>query len=166
MQFKGTLGQSLIGVADGARDLFTQFGLRPYVVRMIRTRWTGDPRGDGNEYVEHIRDLLPTPKLVDMSSLSEVVLAIGTDETGSVMLTEISGRYTEDELRGLDPDGTPVESNSQVYFEIEFPKPSGGLSEHRRFTLAGAPSYMADKFQWQIRLERQRPARDRQGYPR
>jgi hypothetical protein len=153
-------------VADSLRDLRVQFGLRPYLVRIIRTKWTDDERGDGGEFVLNEFPILPTPRVSDLTALTEVVNPVGLDEIGSILLTEVSGRYTEDQLRGLDIDGSPVPDDEQVYFEIEFPRPDSRPGERRRFFLRSAPNYLPDQFQWQIRLEQAHEGRSRTGEPR
>jgi hypothetical protein len=145
------------------RDLRVRFGLRPYIVRIIRTQWTTGERGEGAEYVSHVLDLLPTPLVADLSALTEIVQPIGLDEIGSVVLSEISGRYTEDQLRGLDIDGTPVGEDEQIFYEIEFPRPDGRAGERRRFFLRSAPAYQPERFQWTLRLEQAREGRSRAG---
>ena len=163
-----TLAFNLIGVADGLRDLYTQFGLRPYRVALVRTRWSGGRRGIGVEIVISSTNLLPTPKMTDMAALTEINSAIGLDETGEVVLTEVSGAFTEDQLRGHPfGNGEPVFPDEQFYYEIEFPPACAGKDgERRRFTVKGAPMYFADRFQWNIRLEKQRQDRSRYGDPR
>lgn len=161
--FAKTLAAQLITVADQLRDLRVSFGLRPYNVRIIRTRWTGSTRGVGDEFVTFEMVLLPTPNVRDLSTLSEIVQPIGLDEVGAVLLNEISGRYSEQALRGLDSTGTPLGNNENIFYEIEFPRLDGGPSEKRRFFLRSAPMYRADKFDWQVRLEKSHENRTPQG---
>lgn len=163
---KDALARCLIPVADSIRDLRTQFGLRPYVVRIVRTKWTFDERGGGVEFVLNEFVLLPTPKVSDLSGLMEIASSVGLDETGGVFLSEVSGRITEDQLRGLDTDGSPVPEDEQVYYEIEFQSPSNRPNARRRFALRSAPTYLAGKFQWQFRLEKANEDRSRSGEPR
>lgn len=160
---RDSLARRLVCVADELRDLYTSFGLRPYVVRIIRTRWTGGARGLGEEYVTHQREILPTPRISDLSSLTQVLHPIGLDEHGSIQLSEVSGRYTEDELRGLDSDGTPPAEDEQTYYEVEFPRVDSQPGERRRFFLRSAPMYQSDRFQWTLTLERAHEGRDRAG---
>lgn len=160
---RNTLARKLISVADRLRDLQTRFGLRPYIVRIIRTKWTGGIRGVGEEIITHQRDILPTPKVSDMASLAQIVQPIGLDEVGSLQLAEISGRYTEDELRGLDHEGVGPEPDEQVFYEIEYPNQNGGPSERRRFFARSAPMYNAGRVEWVVTLERAHEGRDRTG---
>jgi hypothetical protein len=158
----------MVSVADSLRDLYSTFGLRPYVVSIVKTRWSGGTRGKGVEFLEgNPVTLLPTPLVTDMSALNEVNTPVGADEFGEILLQQVSGAYTEDFLRGNDRDGNPVGADEQFYYEIEFPPACEGREgERRRFTLKGAPSYQSDAFQWRVRLERQRQDRARNGEPR
>lgn len=155
-----SLGQKLIGVADNIRDLRVRFGLRPYRVRILRTRWAGAAkRGVGPQIVSWEMEILPVPKISDLTGLTEIINPVGADEVGSIMLTEISGRYTEDVLRGFDQNGAQPEPNEQVFYEVEF----STTGERRRFYFRSAPTYLPSKFQWQIRLERSHEERTRDG---
>lgn len=160
---RDSLAQCLIPVVDAVRDISTQLGFRAYIIRVIRTRWSGLVRGQGLELIDHTLTILPVPKMSDLSSLAEIVTQIGLDETGSVVLTEVSGAYGEDVLLGRDGSGNPPEPEAQVFYEIEFIRPDGQPGERRRFFPSGAPSYDPAKFQWTVRLERAREGRDRMG---
>lgn len=176
-QLAASLGQDLIEVADSIRDIASEFGLRPYKVSLVKTRWGGKQaapprRGWGAETVLSVTPLLPTPLLTDMSGVAEIVTPIGLDEFGEILLTEISGTFREEDLRGLalgsDGKVQSIDPDTQFYYEIEFPRPGFAEvdGERRRFTIKGAPMYFSDKFQWQVRLERQRVDRQRNGDPR
>jgi len=157
----------LISVADGIRNLYASFGLRPYVVRIIKTRWSGGRRGVGAETVISETPILPVPLASDISSLAEVNTAVGVDEFGEIVVSQISGAYTEDFLRGQDSQGRPVAVDEQFYWEIEFPPScAGGDGDRRRFVVKGAPYYKADAFHWSVRLEKARMDRARNGETR
>lgn len=167
MDLGSTLAQKLIPIADNVRNLFTRFGMRPYKVRIVRVRWSGGKRGRGAPHVARSIDLLPTPLVEDLSALTEVLEPIGVDETGVVTVSEISGRFTDDQLRYLSDDGAPPGPDEEVFYEIEYPQPDGaGGDVVRRFTLRGAPDYKAGRFQWSVRLEKANEDRSRQGDPR
>ena len=161
LQLSKTLAQKFIPLVDRLRDLKTKFGLAPYVVRIIRVRWSGDHRGVGTPSVEKEMDLLPTPKVMDLGTMTEIVQPIGLDETGTILVTEISGRFTDDQLRFID--GQEREKNEEVFYEIEYPQPGGKPTIRRRFYVRGTPFYHAGRLQWQVRLERAHQDRDDQG---
>ncbi len=161
-----TLARQLIPVADQLRDLYTVFGLRPYLVRLVKTKWSLGRRNQGVEQVVFSRDILPTPLVSDLSGVAQVSSPIGLDEIGDVVVSQISGRFTEDQLRGSDDLGNPPDKDEDLYYEIEFPTPGDGQGERRRFTINSAPMYFSDKFAWTLHLERQRMDRTRGGTPR
>lgn len=164
MELSKTLGQRLIPVADRIRDLHTQFGLRPYKLRIVRVRWATGERGRGLPVVEKEIDILPTPLVQDMSTMMEIVQPVGLDEVGTIIVSEISGRFTDDDLRFADSDGTPLGPDEEVFYEIEFPRTPDGLpGDKRRFFMRSAPMYFAARFQWQLRLEKTHPDRLRNG---
>ena len=165
-RFGSSLAQRLIPTVDGIRDLATSLGMRPYRVSIVRTRWSGGKRGSGVEQVVCETLIEPTPKVTDMSGVAEMLSPVGIDELGSIVVTQISGRYTEEFLRGIGDDGKQPASDEQVYYEVVFFKPGDGDGERRRFTIKSAPSYRPGGVQWSVNLERTREARDRSGAPR
>ena len=164
-QLANTLGQLLVTPVDRIRDLATQLGMRPYNCAIIRTQWSGGARGHGVENVISTLYLEPTPKLVTMESLEEILNPVGLDENGQVQLIRVSGAYSEDHLRGLDSDGHGPEADQQWYYEIEFPRTDGKPSARRRFNLRGAPDYRAGKVGWTVKLEKAVENRQRNGDP-
>ena len=161
-----SLGRDLIDVVDCARDIASELGVRPYVVRIVRTRWSGGARGAGVEEVMSALDLLPTPKVSDLSGLAEVLQPVGLDEVGGVQVEEISGRFSEEELRFLSADGAAPEPQESVWWEIEFIRHDGKPGQRRRFALSGAPEYLPTRVQWRVRLTKAHEDRGRDGVPR
>lgn len=158
-----TLASKLAPVADKLRDLNTRFGRRNYNVTIFRTRWTGRTRGQGEERIIYQQDILPTPLLADLGSLSELATLHGLDETGTIQLSEVSHRFTEDMLMGIDPEGFEPLDTDNVFYEIEFPRPDGRPGPKRRFELRSAPTYRPDQFQWFLSLEKIEANRFRDG---
>lgn len=154
-----SLAVKLIPTADKLRDLYTTFGLRRYTVTLIRTRWTGPVRGDGTEYAETSVVLLPTPLITDLQGVTEVVNPAGLDEVGTILLSEISASFTEEQLRGWDNQDNPLEDNQDFFYEVEFVLADGSQTVRRRFYPRGVPLMQPGRFQWQVRLERTRDDR-------
>jgi len=162
-----TLGRKLIDTVDRVRDIAVRFGLRPYEVHIIRTRWTGGERGVGMEVVIWDEAVLPTPLITSLDGVQRIVNIVGLDEIGTVSLQQVSGRYAEGFLSGTDSEGNPQDSDTQFYYEIQFPTP-GTISDgapRRRFFPASAPSYDASRFQWSISLQRSHVDRLNDGSP-
>lgn len=162
-QLKNTLARRFVPLADSLRDLLTKFGLRTYKVSIIRVRWSGGARGVGVAEVIDQTVLLPTPKISDMSALTAILQPVGMDEVGGIELSEVSGRYTEEQLRGLGEDGAPIDDDVEVFYEVEFPRVDGGPSIKRRFINRSAPTYNAGGLQWSLRLEKAHEDRSREG---
>lgn len=163
---RNTLVKKLGPTADKLRDLVSQAGLRPYRFRIIRERWSGGKRNQGVPEVTSTFEVTPTPKIADFNSLTEDLTPVGLDEVGEVQVSQISPRFTEDQLRGYGENGEPPSPDEEVFYEIEF-LPTGSRQEsiRRRFTLRGAPMNFPGRFEWVLRLARSRPDRRRDGSP-
>ena len=162
-----TLAQRLIPCVDHIRDLYTKFGVRPYIIRQVWTRWSQGERGEGVEDVVRTVMILPTPRIDALTALDKQSTVIGDEEFGELMVSEISGRYTEDELCGRGPQGESIADDLNFYYEIEFPDQHNehGPATRRRFSVSGVPSYSADTFQWKMLLMRAGENRLRNGTP-
>ena len=165
-QYQQTLVAEFVPLADELRDMLTSFGMRPYTVHLVRIHWSGRERYEGTATVIADDPILPTPKLTSLDALAEVLHVIGLDEHGSVQVSQISGSYTEDDLRGQGAGGEPVAATDEFFYEIMFPRPDGLPGERRRFSLSGTPIYDAGRLQWTVRLEKADQDRTRDGSPR
>lgn len=97
--------ESLLPVIDGARQVATDLGARPYrVFRRVRT-WSGSSVGDGVP-ADLDTELLPRPRVREQQGLDGVwgqgVTAGGTVVRGRLRLDLISGSYTLAFLYPLD----------------------------------------------------------------
>lgn len=156
---------SLQKTVDKIRDIHTQLGRRLYIVRQVKTRWSGGARGVGIETVIDEMEILPTPMVTDLSTLTQVLTPVGLNEAGSVQVTEVSRRYSEERLLGLDADGDEPAPDEHVYWEIEYPREDGRPPLKRRFTLSSAPS-IGSGFQWRFTLSKTDEDRGRDGSPK
>lgn len=152
-QAKAALVRRFIPLADRLRDLLTRFGLRSYRVALVYVQWSGGERGVGVPSVVREVPLLPTPKVSTLASISEIVQPVGLDEVGSIELSQVSGRFTEEELRGLGQDGSELPPDMEFFYEVEF-FPQEGQAQKRRFFPRSPPAYMAGRLQWVVRLEK------------
>ena len=165
-RMRRSLGQRLVPVADRLRGLLTEFGLRPYEVAIVRTRWSGGRRGVGEEIVVEDALLRPTPKVADLDGIAVQVTPAGLSDVGEVQLSQISGTMTEEQLRGIHADGSPIDADEDFFFEVRFPRLDGRPGERRRFFPASAPYYDASALQWRVHLRHQHANRQRGGDPR
>lgn len=91
-------------IVDGIRQLLTDFGLRQYRVFVITLAWSGSKYGIGTSYIKYVREILPTPKVSDLSFIQRQASTGGIHEEGKIIVSEISiNDWTEDELLGTDP---------------------------------------------------------------
>lgn len=167
MDLSRTLGRRLINTVDRLRDIPVRFGLRPYEVHIVRTRWTGGERGVGMEVVISDEAVLPTPLITSLDGVQRIVNIVGLDEIGTVRLEQVSGRYAEGFLSGTDENGNPQDPDTQFYYEVQFPTP-GTISDgapRRRFFPSSAPTYDASRFQWSVTLTRSHVDRLSDGTP-
>lgn len=153
-EFRRTLASKLQRPVDKIRDLNTKFGLRNYNVTIYRTRWSGAVRGQGEESIIFQQDILPTPLVADLGSLTELITPHGLEESGTIQISEVSGRFTEDFIMGIDPEGFEPLDTDNVFYEVEFPRRDGRPSTKRRFELRGAPTFRPEQFQWFLTLEK------------
>lgn len=144
---------ALDGCLDDLRQINTDLGMRPYRVFLVRTRWSGESRGEGVETVISEEELSPTPKVEPVSSVNRQLLDIGIDEQGSLNVSEISPRYTEFQLLGLTPNGESIPPNETFSWEVTLMR-GDGPHKRRRFLVQGVPSYQAEELQWTVRLNR------------
>lgn len=157
--WRGSLAGRLARIEDRAREREAQLGLRPYTVSVIRVRWTGGRRGDGVQEIVSVVDILPVPKVTDLSSLQLVSSPAMVREQGTLYVSQISGAYTEDQLAGRDPAGRNLPPGDEVFWEVLFLR-SG---ERRRFTVTSAIGYDAERAQYTLTLTRAHEGRARDG---
>lgn len=155
--------ESLGGIVDAARQIATDLGARPYRIFSVVCEWSGGDVGRGVPRIVSEIELLPTPKLNETSGIQGSPRSGGLAERGSVRLTEISPRYTEDQVRGLFHCDAP-RRGQEVWIEARVDARDGS-TERRRFTVSGVPYRDADRFQWVAVLLRQDQDRTRAGEP-
>lgn len=165
--FADTLIGSLeADLVDDLRNLHADLGNRPYRVFLIWTRWTGSRRGEGIEEVVREQELLPVP-LIAVDGVALQLQNIGMDEIGTAQASELSPRFTEFELRGLDEAGKALPPNETFYWEVRLVRRSKE-SSRMRFRITGKPSYSTTEggtLEWKVRLTRASPDRDGDGMP-
>ena len=142
------------------RQLKTDLGLRPYRVVSVLLSWSGRKVGVGIPSVVREVERLPTP-LVDLSPVRTSNRSAGKVEEGSAYLREVSPRYTEAELQGVLFQGE-LQPGQEGFLEVRHDS-RDGVTERRRFGVEGVPYRAAGKFQWVVKLKRQRPDRKTDG---
>lgn len=179
-----TLAHRLTPTADRLRQLNTRFGLRSKRVWLVWTRWTGEVRGEGEEQLLARVELLPTPRISDLGSLTRRPYLAGVFREGTVRVDQISaGAYTYDVLRGLSipgPNsmapradqgaavrglGAERTTDPRVDFWYEVVEDGRGedLPLRLRFRVLGGPSRAEGSLYWALTLELADEASNRTG---
>lgn len=108
------LAQRLAPRADKIRQKLTDFGLRPYDVFLVWTRWDGEERGEGYERELRRVRIVPNPKVEDLTSISLSPYAAGILPVGSIRLSEISISLTADDLAGRTIPGASYPGHCSI----------------------------------------------------
>ncbi len=183
-----TLVARLAPTADKIRQLATKLGARPLRVFLVWTVAGGSERGGGEEETLAEIEILPTPFVADLSSLTLNPFAAGKYPVGSVRVSEVSmARFTLDVLRGdrlaLPVGATrgrgpirtaPLETfRSNVsgelleaervsfFYEIVEDGRGDNPPARRRFRLFSEPHPNAESVEWILFLERTHEDRSR-----
>lgn len=162
-QVGGDLMAGLQGVVDCVRDIPTAIGARRYEVALVFTRWSEGARGYGVEQLVHRHVVLPTPLVEGVEQVIANVQGVGQIESGGIVVREVSGRFSEDVLRGMRyPAGAPVEGDEDFFWEITYYR-DGQPSDRRRFVNSGAPRFDGESLEWIVTLTRAQEDRARDG---
>lgn len=158
----GELGCQWVELEDAMRDIDAALGFRPYSVHIVHMRWTGDTVGLGAEQVVGQFEILPVPSVGDLGGLVRQLTPAQIEEVGTVLLSGVSGAYSEDQVTLRPAGGGGLPRNEAAFYEIRF---RGGA--RRRFTVANAPGFNSDRMEWAITLRLFQGQRDRAtGAPR
>lgn len=155
------------GVVDRVRQIATNLGARPHRAFLIWTRWTGAEVGEGREEEIARTEILPTPVVTDLSSVTWRPFSAGKLPVGSISVSEISaGQWSIDQLRGwMKPDGTRLDEKRESFFyEVtEDGRTEGRAPGRMRYRLLSEPFLRADNVEWRLLLERASEDMDRSG---
>lgn len=157
----GTLVEQMGSIVDDARQIETDIGTRPYRMWSVVYEWSGGEIGRGEPQVIFEQEFLPTPRIT-MQTVNENIQSAGYVERGTITVTEISPRYTEDQINWLFRQGAPLSPGQQAFIEISMDG-RDGRSDRRRFTVSGVPVRDAENFEWRATLVKQELNRDRFG---
>lgn len=164
-----SLMESIAPAIDSIRQIAVDLGLRPYRVFLMHVAWPNGRRGVGIPSVVSEREILPTPKVLDMSSTTQVLRAAGLAEEGNVTIEKISTRYSEDDLMGLTPDLRAADdppqgaSDREFFWEIREARATTPAPQPRRYVPSAAPHRNAGASEWRITLTKQDQNRTRAG---
>lgn len=155
-----SLVESFGSVVDEMRQIATDLGVRPYRLFSVVIQWSGGERGRGKPTVVSETEFLPTP-VVYLGSTGREATTGGGILRGEARVTELSPRYTEEDLNALF-HVNPLGKNQEGFLEVVLDERMG-KAIRRRFVRKGTPQYEADKFQWVCKLLAQDQPRQRDG---
>lgn len=160
-----SLVEELGAIVDEARQMKTDFGLRPYEVWSVVVRWSGGERHRGEPTVRWEQQLLPTPLVEGFARLGRELREGGAVERGTVRMVEVSPRYTEDDIDLLFPRRS-LGSSEEHFIEVRVDGRDGAQVKRRRFVVSAVPERRPDRFDWEVQLTKQDEDRTRRGAPR
>lgn len=155
------------GVVDRVRQIATNLGARPHRVFLVWTTWSGAERGEGREEELARIEILPTPRVADLTTVTWGPFSSGKLPIGSMGITEISaGQFNAELLRGWrKPDGSPLDERREDFFYevLEDGRTEGRAPGRGRYRLLGEPFLNAENVEWKIVLERASEDRAKSG---
>ena len=166
-EVKSSLMNRLVPTIDKIRQLPVNLGLRPYRVFMVHILWSGERIGEGQPQETSRREILPTPRIRDMSATTEVLSAFGRTEEGGIVVDRISAKFSEDDLMGVTPDlidpamPRTGKRNGDFFWEVQENRPGTPNPIPRRYVPSGTPTLMRGGVHWRIPLNKQMVNRSR-----
>jgi hypothetical protein len=152
-----TLGESLGTTIDQIRQIATDLGLRPYRVWLVHWEWPKS-KGVGQPREIYRQEILPTPKVADMSGVPFNLAAVGLTEMGGIHVSKISQRYSEDDLIGRTPDMRDPRhprtnrANVEFFWEVREARLTEPPPKPRRFVPSGVPMLYRAGMEWRLSL--------------
>jgi hypothetical protein len=163
-----TLANRLGPLGDRLRQIATNLGVRPYRVFLTWTVWQGGgpvERGEGTEKLLQRIEILPTPRVQSLDSLSFSLAHAGVIPIGSFRVDRITERLTEDVLLGKafpwnplpfgeSPQEKHIPEPYEFFWEVWEDGRGDDPPKHSRFRPMNRPMRRAGKLDWTIMLER------------
>lgn len=153
-----SLVESMAASVDAARQLVVDTGLRYYQVYSVVVKWSGGERGRGTASVLRETPFLPVPKVEGLGAVERSLRPAGAVWRGDARLTQISARYTADDIAALFPRA--LSDDEEHFIEVRGDGRDGNPPRHR-FALASLPERGA--FGWSVRLIKADEDRSRRG---
>jgi len=148
-------------VADEMRQLLTDSGMRPYRVFAVVVEHSGGEEGRGNARVVSEVELLPTP-LVSQRGVRTKLGPGGKSDRGFATISEVSTRYTEEQLQ-RSFHVKPITEGVEAFYEVRLDARDGKNAARRRYALRDVPELDQENFQWVLRVSPQDQKRSPSG---
>ena len=159
-QAKATLANRLGRIADRVRQFSTSFGLRSYRIFLVWSTFTGEERGEGTEHEIQRIEILPTPRVAELTSLQAASYGAGVLGTGSLRADLISVKLAESTLNGTFIPGRGQDTGSfpngiDFWWELRSDGRGLDIPVPIRFRLAASPVLLPGQVGWAVVLEKQ-----------
>ncbi len=170
LEARRTLAHRLGPRVDRIRQIATKLGIRSYRVYLTWEKWTGKERGEGVMQLVRRIEILPTPKVEDLASVSFSLFAIGTFPVGTLRVSRIStAAFTYDMLTGHfvpEPHEEKIPEPYTFFYEVVEDGRGDDPAVRQRFRILGSPWRHAGGVEFRILLERVSEDLGRDGLPR
>jgi hypothetical protein len=167
-QAKRSFLQRFAPALDRVRQVATNLGLRSHRVFLVWTLWDGQQRGEGDESEVARMELLPTPKVEGFDALQLQSFSAGVLPVGTIRVSLVSVRYTEDQLRGriIPPDVPysapcvpsvfmdPLPANLSFFYEVVEDGRGDALPVRQKYRLSDQVWRREGKVSYSFLLER------------
>jgi len=164
IEAKKTIAHRLSPKIDRLRQFATKFGLRPYRVFLVWTKFSASERGEGYETEVRRKEILPTPLVDTVDSVSLVPFAVGVVPVGTVRVSRVSvSQFTADELNGRASGEDHIEEPFSFFYEIVEDGRGDAQPARTKYRLSTQPMRRAGNLEWTFLLERMSEDRDRDG---
>lgn len=166
-QAKTSLANRFVRLGDRLRQLNTKFGIRAKRVFLVWTKSSGTEVGEGDERIIARVEVLPTPKIADLSSVALNPFSAGKLPVGVIRVSEVTQTLTFDQLTGRRVPGRtePIEEPFDFYYVVQEDGRGDNQADAQRYRLFSTPNRAEGKVEWQLLLERQSREPDRNGKP-
>lgn len=157
---KHSLAQRLAKPVDRIRQIATRLGAHSKRVFLVWTKYTGEERGDGVEREVFRMELLPTPRVSDLSSTTRAPFSGGILPIGSIKVDLISAQLPFEVLVGKRRPAAPglgeeIEQPYDFFYEL--------VEDHRvspeparlKYRILGTPNRNETNVCWEVMLERE-----------
>ena len=157
-----SLVEDFAGLADDMRQMAADFGLRPYLVYSVVVRWSGGERHRGTPSVVWEAAFLPVPKVEGTDQIAHELRAGGDVKRGTLRLTGLSARYTQDDIEHLFC--RRLRTDEEHYIEVRVDGRDGTQVVRSRYVISAEPE--RGVLGWSVRLTKHDEDRTRSGRPR
>lgn len=168
-QARQSIAHRLHRVGDRVRQFATKLGIRPYRVFLVWTTYDGEERGEGTERILHVHEILPTPKVGELTSLQNLGYSAGVLSTGTLRVDNISAGLTRAQLVGLAVPGkgqvADMPERVDFWYELREDGRGGDVPVPARFRLAAEPVRLPGNVSWSVLLEKQEEPRQADTLP-